>query len=345
MDFGPHSAFISEANRIVSVRVGRVWEFSVRLERIRRGAQSRGAAEFVGIMASPGERRETVLVTGASTGLGLALAKKLLGGSWRLVLTARESSLGRFAAEGISGGENVFLRPLDVTSAREREVLVAEADARWGGIDVLVNNAGVAYRGVVEHFDAGEAHEQMEINFHGPMDLIRRVLPRMREKRHGRIINVSSVSGMMAMPTMAMYSASKFALEGATESLWYEVRPWNIRVTLVQPGFIRSASFMNTRYTAASRRAQDTPGAAYHSEYEHMERLIERLMRRTFARPESVADAIVRTMLARNPPLRVRATWDAHVFAMLRRLLPRHLYHWVLFRSLPSVKTWGQERE
>ena len=76
-----------------------------------------------------------------------------------------------------------------------------------------------------------------------------------------------------------------------------------------------------------------------------MERLIERLMRRTFARPESVADAIVRTMLASNPPLRVRATWDAHVFAMLRRLLPRHLYHWVLFRSLPSVKTWGQERE
>ena len=294
--------------------------------------------------AADGERRETVLVTGASTGLGLVLARRLLRERYRLVLTARESSLGRFAAEGIFENENVMLRPLDVTVAAQREAVVAEVAARWGGVDVLVNNAGVAFRAVVEHFREAEARAQMEINFHGPMELIRLVLPKMRERRRGRIINVSSVGGMMAMPTMALYSASKFALEGATESLWYEVRPWNIHVSLVQPGFIQSASFLNTRFTESSRRASQDPAAAYHAEYAEMEGLIGRLMTRTGAQPERVAAAILRTMQARRPPLRVPATWDAHVFAWVRRLLPRQVYHWVLYRSLPHVRTWGGER-
>lgn len=286
--------------------------------------------------------RETVLVTGASTGLGLVLARRLLRERYRLVLTARESSMGRFAAEGIVEGENVMLRRLDVTVAAEREAVVAEVRERWGGVDVLVNNAGLAYRAVVEHFREAEARAQMEINFHGPMELIRLVLPGMRERRRGRIINVSSVGGMMAMPTMGLYSASKFALEGATESLWYEVRPWNIRVSLVQPGFIHSASFLNTRFTEMSRRAADDGGAPYHAEYVEMERLIGRLMMRTGARPERVAEAIVRTMKEGRPPLRVPGTWDAHLFAWLRRLLPRQLYHWVLYRSLPHVRAWGE---
>jgi short-subunit dehydrogenase len=105
----------------------------------------------------------------------------------------------------------------------------------------------------VEHADIDERHAQHEVNYHGPMELVRLVLPTMREKRRGRIINVSSVSGMVAMPTMASYAASKFALEGATEALWYEVRPFKIRVSLVQPGFIRSSSFQNTRLTRLPR--------------------------------------------------------------------------------------------
>lgn len=285
---------------------------------------------------------ETVLVTGASTGLGLALAQLLVREPrYRLVLTARESSLGRFAAAGIFEGERVMLRALDVTVAREREAVVAEVNERWGGVDVLVNNAGVAYRAVVEHFREEEALAQLAINFRGPMELIRLVLPHMRERRSGRIINVSSVGGMMAMPTMALYSASKFALEGATEALWYEVRPWNIQVSLVQPGFIQSASFLNTRFTELSARAAADPAAAYHTEYAEMSELIGRLMTRTGARPERVAAAIVRTMQQRRPPLRVPATWDAHGFAWLRRLLPRSWYHWVLYRSLPHVRRWG----
>ena len=290
----------------------------------------------------PSPAPQVVLITGASSGLGLALAKALLSTSNRLVLTARKSSLGRFEATGIKSNDRVSIRALDVTSAPDRERVIAEASQRWGGVDVLINNAGVAYRTVVEHFNEADDWEQMDVNFRGPMELIRLVLPGMRRKRAGRIINVSSVGGMMAMPTMALYSASKFALEGATESLWYEVRPWNIHVSLVQPGFIRSDSFRNTRYTEGSRRASDDRDDPYHTHYARMNSLITRLMERTRATPEKVAEVILRTMERAHPPLRVPATWDAHLFATLRRLLPRPIYHRFLYFRLPEVKTWGE---
>lgn len=283
-----------------------------------------------------------VLVTGASTGLGLALARLLLAETDHfLILTARRSSLARFAAEGIQEGERVWIRPLDVTDTAECRAVVAEAEDRLGGIDVLVNNAGVSYRAVVEHVTDEERLAQMHVNFLGPMAMAGLCLRGMRWRRRGRILNVSSVGGMMAMPTMAVYSASKFALEGATESLWYEVRPWNVRVSLIQPGFINSASFENTRYTAASRRSSDDPNRSYHLHYRHMADFIAKIMKRTRVTPEDVARTILRTIRKDDPPLRVPATLDAHLFSLLRRLLPRGLYHRLLYRMLPNVSSWG----
>lgn len=286
-----------------------------------------------------------MLVTGVSTGLGLALARKLLATRHRLILTARTESLGRFAAAGIRESDRVWLRPLNVRFAPEREAAVAEANARWGGVDVLVNNAGVSYRSVLEHATEFERQRQLDINFLGPIALTRLVLPRMRAKRRGRIINVSSVGGMMAMPTMALYSASKFALEGASEALWYEVRPWNIRVTLVEPGFIRSSSFTNTRYTCASEHAVHDRADPYHAHYEHMSRMIENWMNRSRATPEHVADVILRTLRQRDPRLIAAGTPDARLFALLRRFLPRRLYHRMLYACLPRVREWGPPSE
>jgi hypothetical protein len=141
------------------------------------------------------------------------------------------------------------------------------------------------------------------------MELIRLVLPGMRRKRAGRIINVSSVGGMMAMPTMALYSASKFALEGATESLWYEVRPWNIHVSLVQPGFIHSDSFRNTRYTEASRQAEKDSANPYYPHYRQMATLITRLMERTSATPEGVAETTEKRTRGRRCGFRASPRW------------------------------------
>jgi short-subunit dehydrogenase len=289
-----------------------------------------------------GDDLDVLLLTGASTGLGLALARLLLaGGKYRLILTARADSLERFAAEGIAESERVHLRPLDVTQSIEQHRVVEEACDRWGGVDVLINNAGLAYRAVVEHFPDDPLLDALRINFYGPVSLIRLVLPRMREKRRGRIVNISSVGGMMAMPTMAPYSASKFALEGVTEALWYEVRPWGIKVSLIEPGFIHSESFRNTRYTDKSRRAMQDVANPYHAHYAHMDGMIARLMDFTRATPDAVARKIVRTLGQRNPQLRVPATWDAHAFSLLRRLLPRRLYHAVLYRMLPKIDRWG----
>jgi NAD(P)-dependent dehydrogenase (short-subunit alcohol dehydrogenase family) len=289
--------------------------------------------------------RKTVLVTGASTGLGLALAQRLLPTDYRLILTSRAGSMPRFADGGIAEGERIHLRALDVTDATQRHAVIEEADDRWGGVDVLVNNAGVMFRAVLEHVSDDDRVAQMDVNYLAPMDLIRLVLPRMRAKRAGRIINVSSVGGMMAMPTMAAYSASKFALEGATESLYYEVRPWNIRVSLVQPGFIHSEAYTNVRFTAESSHARDDVHAAYHAHYEHMSPFIARLMRWSRATPEKVANTIVRTMRRKRPPLRVPATFDAHLFAWMRRMMPRQLYHWMLYRALPRVGAWGHDED
>jgi len=241
----------------------------------------------------------------------------------------------------ITESERVWLRPLDVVVPAQREAVIDEAQAVWGGVDVLINNAGVAYRAVMEHVPENERLAQMNINFRSPMELIRLVLPGMRAKRRGRIINISSVGGMMAMPTMAAYSASKFALEGASESLWYEVRPWGIYVSLVEPGFIHSDSFQRVHLTPQSEWSASHHDDPYYQHYHHMHDFITRWMNRTSATPEHVAGIVIKTMVRKRPPLRVSATWDARLFDLLRRFLPRRLYHAILYRSLPHIREWG----
>lgn len=283
-----------------------------------------------------------VLVTGTSSGVGLALAHRLAQLPYRVIATARKQSLDQLKVSGLGEQENFLIRPLDITCADERAALVAEIEARWGGVDVLVNNAGIAYSAVVEEMTEEDEVLQQATNYLGPMALTRLVLSHMRAQRWGRVINVSSVSGMMAMPTMSSYSASKFALEGASESLWYEMKPWNVRVTLIQPGFIHSSSFQNVYWSKvfAERSVEASPYRAY---YKNMRPFIARLMELSITTPDNVAQVIVRTIQRRWPPLRVAATPDARIFYVLRRILPRALYHSFLYRSLPGVSAWVGE--
>lgn len=281
-----------------------------------------------------------MLATGCASGIGLALARRLAAdaarGGCRALLTARAASLDRLAAEGIRAGEAIAVLPLDVTSDAERRTAVRLAAERWGGVDVLINNAGISYRATVEDMSGADELVQQQVNHLGPLALCRLTLPHMRGQRWGRILNVSSVSGMMAMPTMGAYSASKWALEGASESLWYEARPWGVRVTLVQPGFIRSDSF--TRVLTPG--GLDRERSDYAEYYRRMEPFIARLMTGARATPETVAARILRCAERRKPPLRLAATRDARIFYLLRRLLPRRVYHALLYRMLPGVSEW-----
>ncbi len=285
-----------------------------------------------------------ILVTGASSGLGLSLAKMLVSRGDRIVLTARSESLHRFGQAGIVESANVAIRPLDLMKPSDRTALFDELNdpkGSFGGVDVLVNNAGFAYRSVLEHVEESELLQQMITNFWGPMELIRLALPGMRKKHKGHIINVSSVGGMMAMPTMSVYSASKFALEGASESLYYEVKPWNISVTLVQPGFINSESFDKTKYTTLSGLSMRDPSEAYYGHYRFMTEFIEKLMSWSFSNSDDVARKILKLVGQSRPPLRLRTTPDALLFDLLRRFLPRRFYHWFLYYGLPFPDCWG----
>lgn len=282
-----------------------------------------------------------VLITGASSGIGLALARKLWQSDFRVIATARTTSASWPDLQNLKEHEKFIIRGLDINIAQERIQVIEEVKSKWGDIDILVNNAGISFRSVVEQMKEEDELLQLRTNFVSPMELIRLVLPGMRKKRSGKIINISSVGGMMAMPTMGSYSASKFALEGASEALWYELRPWNVKVTLVQPGFINSAAFshvyLNEKVKNSIAHKDD-----YHLYYWSMGEFIERLMHRAKATSESVAEVVYQTMLKKNPPLRVAGTFDAYFFGVLRRILPRPLYHEILYRMLPGVSSWGK---
>lgn len=262
---------------------------------------------------------------------------------FHVIATARESSLARFDAAGVREGQDLWIRPLNVLIKAERDAVIEEANQKLGGIDVLINNAGYCLRGVIEQVNETERLKQIDTNFRAPMALIRGVLPHMRKKRSGYIINISSVGGMMAMPTMSIYSASKFALEGATEALWYEVRPWKIKVCLIQPGFINSDSFKNIELTRESRKSLQDKNNPYYYHYNSMAPFIAKMMKRSPSTPRDIASKIVKVINSPNPPLRVPVTLDAYFFGLIRKLLPRKMYHTIMYYALPRVFRWGED--
>ena len=153
---------------------------------------------------------------------------------YQIFATTRNSSFDQLK-DIVKGRPRIIPRALNVTQLDQAREVVGWIEKMHGPVDILINNAGVSYRTVVEEMTPEDELVQMATNYLGPMHLIRLVLPAMRKRRCGHIINISSVGGMMAMPTMSSYSASKFALEGGTESLWYELRPF-IKVGLAVTG-------------------------------------------------------------------------------------------------------------
>ena len=187
-------------------------------------------------------RGRTVLVTGGSRGLGLCIARELTRVGARVAICARdEATLDRARCELERHGLVVALR-CDMRVREDVDLLVKEVGARLGPIDALVNNAGLVTVGPVEAMEAQDFADAMDTNFWGPLHAIRAVLPEMRRRRTGRIVNIASIGGMIAMPHLLPYSASKFALVGLSEGLRAELARDGILVTTICPGLMRTGS-------------------------------------------------------------------------------------------------------
>jgi NAD(P)-dependent dehydrogenase (short-subunit alcohol dehydrogenase family) len=182
--------------------------------------------------------RKIWFITGASSGFGKALAEAVLAKGDSAILTARRLEPLQHIAKPY--GDRALALQLDVTDAAARRAALKVANEAFGPIDVLANIAGAGCYGALENFTVEQIRAQMELNFFSAAELSLEILPQMRARRSGRILNLTSIAGLVAFPGCGPYNASKFALEGFTEALHHEVKPLGIRVTLIEPGAFRT---------------------------------------------------------------------------------------------------------
>ena len=181
----------------------------------------------------------TWFITGASSGFGLSFAQYALGRGYNVVATAR--NVAKLASLQAGAPDRVLLHPLDVTVPGDATAAVAAAIVRFGSIDVLFNNAGFGIVGAVEETPDADFRAQMETNFFGAVNVTKAVLPHLRARRSGAIVNISSMGGQLSFGGFGAYSASKFALEGMSEALAQEVASFGIKVLIVEPGAFRTS--------------------------------------------------------------------------------------------------------
>jgi NAD(P)-dependent dehydrogenase (short-subunit alcohol dehydrogenase family) len=192
---------------------------------------------------------KTVLITGGSRGLGLVMAREFAREGSRLVLCARdEQELDQARLDLEKLGAAVMVVPCDVTNQHDVKAMIAAVYTRFGAVDVLVNNAGVIQVGPLEVMTHEDFELAMQAHFWGPLNTIMAVLPSMREKRTGRIVNISSIGGKVSVPHLVPYSASKFALVGLSKGLRAELMKDGIKVTTVCPGLMRTGSPRNADF-------------------------------------------------------------------------------------------------
>jgi len=244
---------------------------------------------------------KTILVTGASSGIGKATAKHFQAQGWNVVATMRDPT----SDTELGGMENMLVTRLDVTDAATITTAVGKALDRFGTIDVLLNNAGYGAYGALEAFSMDRIRRQFDTNVIGLMEVTKAMLPHMRENKRGTIINISSIGGQITFPLGTLYHGTKFAVEGLSEALHYELEPLGIRVRIVEPGMIKT-NFGGSSFDFAI----DDSLPEYEPMAEAMGRLFGKLAGNPSA-PETVAEVIWDAANETGDRLRFRAGPDA----------------------------------
>lgn len=270
-------------------------------------------------------------VTGASRGIGRATAMELARGGDRVFALGRtESDLKELTAEAARSGLDIVPLVMDLADeASRRSASSSILTATTGhGLDLLVNNAGFGQMGPMEEVSPDQLRRQLEVNVVAVLAFTQPFLPGMRERRHGVIVNVSSIAGRVVAPFAGAYAASKFALEAISDALRLELSPFGVHVILIEPGPIRTG--FRERAHAATARNPASPYADLVRRYERGRKswyLFEQS-------PESVARIIFRAARSKHPRARYTITLPAKVTAVARRLVPDWVTDWVLRRAM-----------
>lgn len=270
----------------------------------------------------------TVLITGATAGIGRRTALDLAAKGMRVFATGRNPAALTELEQ--SGGSNLIAFRLDVTDAdsiaqaRERVI----ADTHGYGVDVLINNAGYGDLGPAELVSDADMRQQFDTNVFGLMSVTRAFLPEMRERGAGRILNVSSIGGRITMPLFGIYSASKYAVEALSDALRMELRPFGIRVVLIEPGPIRTEFTSRAMDNADKYRDPSSPYAAVVARAEKLAEFSEKQS----VGPEVISRAIQRAIRSRRPRARYVAPFRGALAVALVKLLPTSVTDAVLRR-------------
>lgn len=267
------------------------------------------------------QRRGSILVTGASSGIGHAAARMLKARGWRVLATARRAEdLAR-----LRDVEGVEALPLELSDEASIAACASAAlEATGGRLDALFNNAAFGQVGAVEDLDAAMLRRQLEVNVIGTHELTRRLVPAMRRQKRGRIVQCSSVLGLVSAPYRGAYCASKFALEALSDAMRHELAGSGISVSLIEPGPIRSR-FVETAL-ANFRATIDIDGSAHRERYLLRLKGMEAGGRQTFKlEPEAVVGKLIHAIEAARPRMRYYVTTPTHIAAGLKRVLPTAL--------------------
>jgi len=246
---------------------------------------------------------KTLFITGVSSGFGNALAREALAAGHRVIGTVRnEAALQAFQALSVDRAHGVIL---DVTDFERIDSVVAAVEAAHGPIDVLVNNAGYGHEGIFEESPLEELRRQFDVNVFGAVAVTKAFLPYFRKRRAGRILNITSMGGTITMPGIAYYCGSKFALEGISDTLSKELRPFNIFVTAVAPGSFRT--------DWAGRSMQRTPRsiADYDASFDPVRKAREEKSGKQLGNPRKAAQAMLQVIASPTPPAHLLLGSDA----------------------------------
>lgn len=265
---------------------------------------------------------ETVLITGASKGIGLTLAQTLQQRGYRVFGTSRTPET--------ASSQAFRLIPLEITKRESIQACIEAIIVEAGKIDVLINNAGYDLYGAAEETSIEEFDRQLHTNFTGAVNVTRTVLPYMRQQGGGKIINLSSIGGLISLPYNSAYAASKFALEGYSESLRYELLQHHIYVSLIEPSSVRT----NTLDTSIQSIVNDHPAYAVQRKLmiEHM----RQVGHHSAILPSHIVQTVQQILKTSRPHLRYPVGRQARLIPLLKALLPQSLFESFVIRQFMS---------